>query len=108
VVPALLAIPGVSSVFMASDFITLTRRGGADWKPILEGAGQLLGAADATGTEEAPVPAENLDQVSIAVLEFRCLPSQVRVTAGGGQARVAMPDRFTEALARVLDAVDAN
>ena len=37
-----LAIDGVRSVFLARDFITVTRRGGADWKPILTEASRLL------------------------------------------------------------------
>jgi len=102
----LLALSGVRSVFLSRDFITLTRRGGADWKPILEGAGQLLGEGEETS---APAGASvELDRVEIAVLEFRGLPSQVRTTSAEGQARVALPDRFGEALARVLDVVKAN
>jgi hypothetical protein len=107
----LLGISGVRSVFLSRDFITLTRRGGADWKPILEGAGQLLGEGgdtSAPGTGASERPSEDLDQVEIAVLEFRGLPSQVRTTSAEGQARVALPDRFGEALVRVLDAVKAN
>lgn len=110
-VRGLLALPGVISVFLAWDFITLTRRGGADWKPILEGAGQLLGEAEESSTQgssEAEGTSVELNRVDIAVLEFRCLPSQVRTTSADEQSRVALPDRFTEELAKVLNAVNAN
>jgi hypothetical protein len=108
VVQGLLAIPGVRSVFLARDFITLTRRGGADWGEILAGAGRLLGAADPSTKKEAVGAKADVDTVELAVLEFRCLPSQVRATSSSSQARVALPDRFTQELARVLDAVSAN
>ncbi len=110
VVRGLLALPGVRSIFLARNFITVTRRGGADWEPILEGAGGLLGATEAEGTPrtDRTDAGVGLEPVDIAVLEFRCLPSQVRATSAGGQARVALPERFTRELARVLDAVSAN
>jgi HEAT repeat protein len=110
VVRDLLNLPGVRSVFLAWDFITLTRRGGADWKPILEGAGQLLGEVGEPGTHNKEVKGSSieLNRVDIAVLEFRCLPSQVRATSSMEQARVALPDRFTKELAKVLDAVNVN
>jgi hypothetical protein len=111
VIRDLLALPGVRSVFLARDFITLTRRGGADWEPILEGAGRLLGQAKETGahgTGGVEGTSEEVNRVDIAVLEFRCLPSQVRATSSRDQARVALPERFTQELTRVLDAVNAN
>ncbi len=111
VVRDLLAIAGVRSVFLARDFITLTRRGGADWKPILEAAGQLFGATDgasASASQEGVDPSAGLEPVEIAVLEFRCLPSQVRATSGESQSRVALPERFSQELTKVLETVSAN
>lgn len=107
-----LAIEGVRSVFLARDFITVTRRGGADWKPILAEASRLLAKpgeaqedADPQAADAAP---ESLAPVEIAVLEFRNLPSQVRVNSAEEQVRVALPERFDEALAGVLSAIQAN
>lgn len=39
---ALLALPGVSSVFMTADFVTLSKLPDADWNEIAEPAKQLL------------------------------------------------------------------
>jgi hypothetical protein len=102
----LLALSGVRSVFLSRDFITLTRSGGADWKLILEGAGRLLGEGE--GTSPPDGVSVELDRVEIAVLEFRGLPSQIRATSATEQAREALPDRFGEALERVLNTIDAN
>jgi hypothetical protein len=33
---ALLAIPGVTSIFGVADFVTVTRDGGADWAAIVD------------------------------------------------------------------------
>ncbi|HCH64716.1 MAG TPA: PBS lyase, partial [Deltaproteobacteria bacterium] len=109
-----LAIEGVRSVFLARDFITVTRRGGADWKPILAEASRLLAKpgeahehADADADAGQSTPA-TLAPVEIAILEFRNLPSQVRVNSAEEQLRVALPQRFEEALAGVLSAIQAN
>ena len=42
----LLTIEGIQSVFVINDFVTLTRKGSADWQPILAAAGRLLGLAE--------------------------------------------------------------
>jgi hypothetical protein len=34
---ALLALPGVASIFGVADFVTVTRDAGADWDPIVDG-----------------------------------------------------------------------
>lgn len=39
----LLAIESVQSVFLFQDFITLTRKGNADWQPILAKAADIIG-----------------------------------------------------------------
>ena len=107
-----LGIEGVRSVFLARDFITVTRRGGADWKPILAQASRLLAkpgeAQEAEDPEAAETAPATLAPVEIAVLEFRNLPSQVRVSSAEEQIRVALPQRFEDALSEVLGALKAN
>jgi len=39
---ALLALPGVTSVFMSADFVTLSKTPDADWMEIVDEAGRLL------------------------------------------------------------------
>lgn len=41
----LLAIETIQSVFLFKDFITLTRKGNADWQPILAKAARIIGVA---------------------------------------------------------------
>jgi hypothetical protein len=41
---AVLAAPGVASLFGVNDFVTVTRKAGADWDPIIEAVTQA--AAD--------------------------------------------------------------
>jgi HEAT repeat protein len=120
----LLAIEAVQSVFLINDFITLTRKGNADWQPILAKAADIIGVAedaDATllaqvsqtqGTTviASPTPTpSNLGHVEVAVQVFRSIPVQVRVTAADGQqVRVALPERFNQALQRAISATGAN
>ncbi|PPS44740.1 virulence factor [Chroococcidiopsis sp. TS-821] len=121
----LLAIENIQSVFLFKDFITLTRKGNADWQPILNQAVRIIGVAkDADANkllanveqpqEIAASHSTNLQQTSlghveVAVQMFRGIPVQVRAIASDGQqARVALPERFNEALQRVISATKAN
>ncbi|MBE9169245.1 virulence factor [Pleurocapsales cyanobacterium LEGE 06147] len=118
-VKQLLEIEGVREAFLASNFITLTRHGNADWQPILSQAARLLGVADNAAsdltshslagdkTSEATT-SKSLGEVEIAVLVFRGIPSQVRVLGASEQARVNLGDRFEQVLQRVLQATGAN
>lgn len=122
----LLAIEAVQSVFLFKDFITLTRKGNADWQPILAQAAGVIGVAknaDATllaqvSPPQMPAttvasgssqPTSNFGHVEVAVQLFRGIPVQVRAIASEGQqARVALPERFNQALQRAIHATDAN
>ncbi|KAM3090914.1 virulence factor [Phormidesmis sp. 146-12] len=121
----LLAIKSVQSVFLFKDFITLTRQGQADWQLILTQAARVIGVAgDADAALLAQIsppqpstsepsttslPTANLGHVEVAVQVFRGIPVQVRAVAGEGQqARVALPDRFNQALQRVILTTQAN
>ncbi|WP_009632087.1 virulence factor [Synechocystis sp. PCC 7509] len=123
----ILAIESVQSVFLFQDFITLTRQGNADWQPILAKAADIIGVAkdankallaqvspsqitatSANSTTEQPTPS-NFGQVEVSVQVFRAIGIQVRaVSADGQQARVALPDRFNQALQRTIVATGAN
>ncbi|MGF1481920.1 MAG: virulence factor [Cyanophyceae cyanobacterium] len=117
-VSQLLEIEGVQEAFLASNFITLTRQGNADWQPILAVAAQLLGTAPevtaqllkgSEASSSAPsTGTQDLGEVAIAVLVFRGLPVQVRVLGAESQARVSVGDRFNEALQQVLHKTGAN
>lgn len=122
----LLAIESVQSVFLVKDFITLTRQGNADWQPILAEAAGIIGVAqDADPTlleqvsqSQEPMPmvgptrqphSSNLGSVEVAVQMFRGIPVQVRaIAADGQQARVALPERFNQALQRAIRTTVAN
>ncbi|MEM6502070.1 MAG: virulence factor [Cyanobacteria bacterium P01_C01_bin.89] len=119
----LMAIAGVKSVFIMGDFITLTRRGNVDWQPILTAAGNLIGLSDAadptlaqsiTAPEpskdsKTAAPVQNFGQVEVAVQMFREIPVQVKATAGSGeQSRVALPERFSQALQRAIAVTGAD
>ena len=110
----LLNIQGVREAFLANDFITLTRQGNADWQPILAEAAQLLGVtADADpqlkqSSEPTSAQTNTFGEVEIAVLVFRGIPVQVRAIGAEAQTRVSLPERFSDALQRVLQATGAN
>jgi gamma-glutamylcyclotransferase (GGCT)/AIG2-like uncharacterized protein YtfP len=119
----LLAIEGIQSVFAISDFVTLTRKGSADWRPILAAASNLLGIAEEadatlsdrlqTDLSETKSAAQNASfqdfgQVEVDIQKFRGIPVQVRVTNDTQQARVALPERFSQALQNAIVATGAD
>lgn len=123
----LLAIAGIQSVFLAGDFITLTRKGHVDWQPILAEAARLLRVAEgadpnlddtltqlsstppAQGSGQAQNSTQDVRQVEVAIQVFRSIPVQVRaVAADGQQARVALPERFSQVLQRAIMATQAD
>ena len=122
----LLAIAGIQSVFLFKDFITLTRKGNADWQPILAEAAHTIGVAENADAKllaqvsQAPVATSasgstppsslpTIGSVEVAIQKFRGIPVQVRATADDGQqARVALPGRFNEALQRAIQATGAD
>jgi len=115
----LLAITGIQSIFLMSDFITITRRGNVDWQPILIAAGELMGIAENADADlgnslkaEKPLQGDTADQnfgqVDVAIQMFRGIPVQVRAIAGEEQARAALPDRFNQGVQRVIMATQAD
>ncbi len=127
----LLSIAGIQSVFVLENFITLTRKGNVDWQPILATAARLLGMAEAadvnlgdrltqpltqlqiTSMGNEPFQTQNrtqyFGQVEVAIQTFRRIPVQVRaIAADGQQARVALPERFNQALQRAVLATQAD
>ncbi|MEM9152203.1 MAG: virulence factor, partial [Cyanobacteria bacterium P01_F01_bin.3] len=58
---------------------------------------------------ENEAPGSNLGMVEVAVQMFRGIPVQVKATAADGQqARVSLPDRFSQALQRAISETDAD
>lgn len=103
-VQKLLAVPGVISVFHAADFIAVDRSSKGDWQFILAQAREIYGEAQpAAGTglpTEQPASDAAFGEAQVLVQMFRGIPLQVRVRAGSEEARVAMPERFTQAAVR--------
>ena len=118
----LLAINGVSSVFLTSNFIALTRKNHADWQSILSEATELLGTNSGSdpvlselGETNSNPPGDamtsgdqNFGQVEVAIQEFRGIPIQVRVTSSNQQVRASLPDEFNQAAQQAILVTQAN
>lgn len=102
----LLAIPGVRSVFCTANFISVDRKGNADWQAILAAAREAFGgdAADAGLPAEGAGFAEAFGEAHVLLQVFRGIPMQVRVRAGGEEARAGLPQRFADAVAQAAGA----
>ena len=96
----MLHIDGVKSVFHTADFIALDRKGNADWSVILGEVQEKFGQEGMQNTwQEAQVDAgEHYGEAEVFVQFFRGIPMQIRVKSGSKEERVALSDRFTEAV----------
>lgn len=106
-VQQLLAVQGVISIFHAADFIALDRTSKGDWQLILAKAREIFGEAQGQGSTSGndlplvePQAEAAFGEAQVLVQMFRGIPLQVRVRAGNEEARVAMPERFTQAAVR--------
>ncbi|MGL4622436.1 MAG: virulence factor [Chroococcidiopsis sp.] len=121
----LFSIEGVREVFLVDNFITLTRKSHAEWQAILAEAARLIDLSQAgdlnltsfqgTSSQSSSKSSasnnqsQNLGQVEVTIQAFRGIPVQVKATATDGeQTRVSLPDRFNQALQRVINATGAN
>ena len=102
----ILAIPGVSSVFCVEDFLAIQRKPTAGWEDILSQARAVFEYASLNNAK--PEPEETSDnkwrEVTVAVQYFRDLPMLVKVSSGSETIRLPLPERFSKAIERAMDA----
>lgn len=91
----LLNIPGIQSVFVCADFLTLNKDPRFDWKPLLETATKTFENSDGLPlNNEATEPTA---AVHVFVQTFRGIPIQVKATDPSGESRVSLGERFNAA-----------
>jgi HEAT repeat protein len=102
----ILAIPGVSSVFLVEDFMAIQRKPTAGWEDILSQARAVLEYASLNNAK--PEPAETSEnkwrEVTVSVQYFRDLPMLVKVSSGSETTRLPLPERFGKAIERAMGA----
>ncbi|OAB36925.1 virulence factor [Paenibacillus macquariensis subsp. defensor] len=99
----MLHISGVKSVFHTTDFAALERKGNADWSTILGEVQERLGQDGMTTTwlEVDNELGEHYGEAEVLVQYFRSIPMQIRVKAAGSEERIALSERFTQAVTAV-------
>lgn len=108
-VEKLLAIPGVKSVFVFTDFVTLGREARSDWTTILDAVAHVFADPDKGPAPGGLQPAmEPLGQVKVQVQTFRGVPIQVKASDGRTEKRVALHARFADAVGKIQTATGAN
>lgn len=93
----LLDIPGVREVFHTADFMAVERVPKGDWQHILAQVRQVFGESGSGAASAAPAEEGHYGEAQVFVQKFRGIPLQIRVKAGGEEARIAMPERFINA-----------
>ncbi|MCS1350819.1 conserved virulence factor C family protein [Mechercharimyces sp. CAU 1602] len=101
----IMEIEGIKSIFQVKDFIAVDRHPKVSWERILPQVRVVFGEKTATKTSEEELE-EGFGEVQVAVQMFRGLPVQVKVTAGDAVRRVALPQRFADAVLRAQAAAE--
>jgi len=101
----ILQIEGVQSVFACQNFLTVNRDPRFHWKGILDSASKILGGSNGVlhGDEAKADVSAHLDQANVFVQTFRGIPIQVKVTFAGGEKRIALDARFSQAAMTVQE-----
>jgi hypothetical protein len=104
----ILAIPGLSTVFRAADFMAIQRKPTAGWEDILSQARIVLEYASLNHTESEPEKTSNKEwrEVMVSVQYFRDLPMLVKVSSGNETTRLPLPERFGQAIERAMGSSD--
>ncbi|SDC94374.1 PBS lyase HEAT-like repeat-containing protein [Melghirimyces thermohalophilus] len=108
IIQRLLAVDGVKSVFRVADFLSVERDPKADWKEVLPMVREVFGEEaepeDDTVSRKAEAPIEGFGEVQVQLQTFRGLPIQVKLTWDGEEKRVALPQRFVDAVMKAQEA----
>jgi hypothetical protein len=98
----MLHIAGVKSVFHTTDFISLERKGGADWAQILTAVQDLFGQDHVDSAwQQQESDTRGYGEAQVFVQYFRDIPMQIRVIAGDREARIGLSQRFVDAVTEV-------
>lgn len=125
----LLQIKDVKSVFQVLDFIAIEREAKGDWRQILAQVGEVFGSvspitnvnslpvngeANSAGSQATPSVGQNpavdpklsdtFGEATVFVQMFRNIPMQIRVKTAMQEERVALPERFIQAMMRAQTA----
>ncbi|WP_339322389.1 virulence factor [Paenibacillus sp. FSL W8-0194] len=99
----MLHIEGVKSVFHTLDFVALERKGNADWSAILGEVQERFGqeGVQNAALEDEAGAGEHFGEAEVLVQFFRGIPMQIRVKSGMEEERLALSQRFTDAVMEV-------
>lgn len=89
-------IEGIKGVYHVADFLAVDRHPKADWQSILPAVKRVFGedAADGNATSVD----EHFGEIQISVQMFKNIPMQVKASDGDNEKRVALSDRFIQAV----------
>lgn len=93
----LLEISGVKSVFQTADFISIERNAKSDWRPILTEIKKVFEHQIDEMSEEAD-SGNRMIESKAYLQKFRNIPMQIKLITGTSETRVALPERFVNAV----------
>ncbi|MDN7241044.1 conserved virulence factor C family protein [Planococcus sp. N028] len=103
----ILAIEGVKGVYHVADFLAVERNAKFDWEGILAEVRRVFGEDSEHTGEEIEID-EHFGEVYVHVQQFKGIPLQVKVFDSTSEKRFALPERFTKAMAAVMDPTEEN
>lgn len=103
----LLQIPGVLSIYRASDFLAIDRHSKMDWRVILPTVREILGE-ELVSEEVHKEQTSDFGEIKVLVQFYTKIPMQVKVSDGLQEFRVSLPARFRERIFAVQKIMGNN
>lgn len=106
----LLDIPGVRSIFVCNDFVTVNREPLSEWRPILDTASKLLGGIDVelSTSQKQTTNSAQAGEISVLIQTFRGIPIQVKAVGPEGERRISLGESFNNAAQAIQKATRAD
>ncbi|MCH1627366.1 conserved virulence factor C family protein [Fredinandcohnia quinoae] len=98
IIKEIMSIEGVKGVYHVADFLAIERNAKYDWQMILPNVRKVFGEViDQNETAEKKVD-EHYGEVKVFVQMYKGIPMQVKLHDGEQEVRVAIPEKFRNAL----------
>jgi hypothetical protein len=94
IIKDILSIQGVKGVYHVADFLAIERNSRFDWKDILAEVRGVFGETEDQRSKTDQKVSDTFGEVKVFLQLFRGIPMQLKITDGGAEKRVGLPDRF--------------
>jgi hypothetical protein len=101
VIKKILNIDGVKGVYHVANFLAVERNAKFEWQEILSQVRLAFGENPEQIIEAGSAKNDHFGEINVQVLEFKGIPTQVKLNDGNEEKRFGLPEAFTLTIAKV-------